>query len=85
MTFKVEGLPSSIRVAAYDIAVEVRSHQWAEGCVHWREFSGAEQRLSIVETAPSATHAADTVLHEVLHAVWWAYKINDHDPQERTV
>ena len=34
---------------------------------------------------PSAAKMLDTLLHEIFHAIFWAYGIEDKDEEERTV
>lgn len=85
MTFKVEGLPSSIRIGAYDVEIVVEDRNWSDAHAAIGHFSGAQQRMTIVQSSASSQASAETVIHEIMHAVWWAYGLEDADPQERTV
>lgn len=77
-------LPSSIRVAAFDI--EIR--QWTahdgddRGC--FGEFSARQQSIRVDESL-KPQKLLDTTLHELNHAVWWAYNLDDEDKEERVV
>lgn len=81
----VERLPSSIRVGVYDFTLEKWSANRAAGAQRWGEFSTCEMRISIQIDMPTRIKAADTLLHEVGHAVYWAFGVVDDDKEERIV
>ena len=78
-------LPSSIRVAAYDIAMEKWSSHAAAAASRWGEFSAAELTIRVQAVMPSVAKLIDTVLHEIGHAIYWAYGLEDEDREERIV
>jgi len=81
----LEKLPSVVRVAGYDIRIELMSHHQAAGLQRWGEFSSIEQTIRIQREMPSRFKAVDTMLHEINHAIYWAYGIDDEDKEERIV
>lgn len=34
---------------------------------------------------PAVSKLVDTLLHEITHAIWWAYGLEDDDKEERIV
>lgn len=81
----VRALPDSIRVAGYDFQIVKWTTHEASACSRWGEFSQIEQVIRIQENIPSPFKAVDTFLHEVSHAIFWAYGIHDDDKEERIV
>lgn len=81
----INDLPTSIRVGLYDLAIEKWGIHQVTANRRWGEFSGTELMLRIQNDMPSPLKAADTFLHEVLHAIFWAYGVDDADKEERIV
>ena len=81
----VQKLPASIRVGAYDFTIEKAHALRAMASRRWGEFSATEMYISIQQDMPTRIKAADTVLHEISHAIWWAFGVEDEDKEERTV
>ncbi|EIM25734.1 hypothetical protein [Microvirga lotononidis] len=81
----VASLPESIRVGPHSIAIHAMdSRQAAEGrCYGF--FSSIENRISIDGDMATLSRVCDTFLHEVTHAIWWAYGIEVGDCEERVV
>lgn len=75
-------IPASIKVAAFDIIV----FQWTGQESHCRnrfgEFSPGELTIRI-DTSSPVFKIIDTFLHELNHAIWWAYGLEDGDKEER--
>lgn len=80
-----ENFPKSINVACFDIAIELIDHFEANEKRVWGEFSAVRQRIVIDETIPTRFKLVDTLFHEIGHAIYWAYGINDKDEEERIV
>jgi hypothetical protein len=81
----VEALPASIRVGPFDFAIDPMSAERAMGQSRFGEFSACEGHIAIQLDMPCPIKAADTFLHEVGHAIFWTYGIEDDDKEERTV
>lgn len=78
-------LPAFVRVGPYDIALTPMGgiDTYARRAVG--QFSARELTISYAREAPSKVDALDTLLHEINHAIFWAYRIYDEDKEERTV
>lgn len=81
----IQKLPSKIRVGAFDFVIEKWSEHQAASKSRYGEFSSMDQRIGIQLTFPSPAKAVDTFIHEIMHAIYWAYGIEDDDKEERTV
>jgi hypothetical protein len=78
----VRDLPISIRVGAHDVAVVAWAAVSAAAAQRWGEWSAMEQCIRVQENPPTPQRAVEIVLHEVLHAVWWAYDVPVSGVQE---
>ncbi len=77
-------IPTSVRVSAFDIEiVEFTVHDGVD-LERLGEFSAVQQRIRVDESLKPQKRL-DTVLHEVNHAVYWAYNLDDDDEEERIV
>ena len=81
----VAELPAAIRVGPFDFAVERMNPHDAASRRLWGQFSLIEQVIRVQVDIPSPIKAVDTVLHEIGHAIYWAYGIEDQDKEERIV
>lgn len=77
--------PRSVRVGPYDIAMVAETATWAAANRKFGEFSAVEQAIRFDGDIPSAAKMLDTITHEIFHAIFWAYSLNDKDDEERTV
>ena len=77
-------LPSYIKVAAFDIKVYAWDHRSAAAANRFGEFSCNEQCIRI-DTSISRFKTVDTLFHEINHAIYWAYGLEDSDKEERIV
>jgi hypothetical protein len=81
----VDALPASLRVGPFDFDIEKLSAQRAKGHDCFGEFSPCEGHIAVQVDMPSAAKAADTLLHEAGHAIYWTYGLADEDREERIV
>lgn len=81
----VLSLPDRIRVAGYDFTIQKWTPQQAQGAMRWGEFSSSEQIIRIQIEMPTRFKAVDTFLHEMAHAIFWSYGVQDEDKEERIV
>jgi hypothetical protein len=81
----VKRLPAKIRVGPFDFAIEKWSPSRSAERSSYGECSTIEQRISIQIDHVTRFKAVDTVLHEISHAIFWAYGIEDEDKEERIV
>jgi len=79
------GLEPSIRVGAFDISI--KDHPNPDRLDEWGNFSSRHQRIEISfdDLSGFPFKFVDTVLHEISHAIWWAYGLEDDDKEERVV
>ena len=79
MTIK---MPSKIRILAFDIDIEDWNPHDARG--KFGEFCTLSSLIKI-DFSAEKTQVLDTLIHEINHAVYWAYHIEDDDKEERVV
>lgn len=77
-------LPSSIRVAAFDVKVIDWDHLAAATHNKFGEWSCVECAIRIDSTV-NPMKVLDTLLHEINHAIYWSYGMMDDDKEERIV
>lgn len=77
-------LPASVRVAAFDFTIETWHPMGAAANRRYGEFSSME---GVIRVDPQAgrVKTLHTLIHEILHACYWAYTIDEKDDEERTV
>lgn len=78
-------LPHTIRVGPYDVALVPM-----DGVATYAQrgvglFTPRMLRISYAREAPSKLDALDTLLHEINHAIFFAYHMREEDKEERTV
>jgi len=81
----VERLPDVVRVGGFDIRIIKWDDLAAAASQRWGEFSSVEQVIRIQRNMPSRFKAADTLFHEISHAIFWVYGVEDSDKEERVV
>jgi len=78
-------LPDTIRVGPFDLAIEKWSGPRYASGQRKGHFSPCEQAIAVAVDHATPIDAVDTLLHEIGHAVWWAYGVHDEDKEERIV
>lgn len=81
----IEALEKGIWVSIFYFEIEHWSAREAIGERRWGECSCSAQKINLCIDMPSSLKAADTLLHEVGHALYYAYGISDDDAEERVV
>lgn len=77
----VDSLPDSIRVGPFDFNI-VKADS-IEDDTAWGTFHGCT--LTIARHQLTKAHAADTLMHELLHIIWDIYALGDGEKEERAV
>lgn len=75
-------LPEKLKIAAFDIIVE----EWGNGHANDSNAFGDFKTTNLtirVDCSINKYKIMDTLLHEINHAIWWAYGLEDEDKQER--
>lgn len=81
----VESLPELIVVGPFDIAIQHMDSHLAGSEQSFGQFRAMEQAIYIQVDMPTPQKAVDTMLHEIGHAIYWAYDMDDEDKEERIV
>ena len=76
-------LPGSIRIAGFDIAIRILPVLESVSLNQWGSFSSMAQILTLQAVMPSVCKVADTLFHEMHHAICWAYNVHGDDKEER--
>lgn len=74
-----------LRVGAFDITFRRTSDAHATSERRWGAFSAQTGEIEYQTFWPCRAKFADTVAHEINHAIYWAYGIDDDDKEERVV
>jgi hypothetical protein len=81
----IKALPATVRFGPFTFQIKVRSNHAAHAESEWGRCSPIEHIIYMQEDFPTSVKAADTFLHECLHAIFWTYGVRDDDKEERTV
>jgi len=75
-------IPTKIRILALDFKIE----DWHphEACTKFGEFKPLASLIK-VDFSTEKISALDTLLHEINHAIYWTYGMDDEDKEERVV
>ena len=78
-------LPKKIKVAGYDVAMVPLPPLEALAGNRWGEFDRTLHHIRIEDPMLDKYQHLNTLLHEINHAIWWAYTISEDDNEERIV
>lgn len=76
--------PTSVRIGHFDYKVEVWDADKASLAARYGECSHLEKIIRVARHH-SPRQTAETLVHEMLHAIWAQWVIEDNDPEERIV
>lgn len=76
-----DGLPTSVRIGNMEWKIEVASQQDSQANGEFGHCNTLSQRIRL---APNQTAQclANSLLHEILHAIHWVYGLWRNDPDE---
>lgn len=77
-------LPASVKIGYRVYRIVALSSLQAAAKGRYGECSHLECEIRI-DLTPGPREAANTLLHEILHAVWYVQHLTDADNEERTV
>lgn len=80
----MSAFPKSVKVAAFDFKIEPWTAIQAHSSRKYGECSVEEFTIRIQENLDHFK-AIDSLMHEIGHAIYWAYSIEDEDKEERVV
>ena len=75
-------LPKLVKVAGFDITIVTWTPREAMSAHRYGEFSSIEETIRLDATM-SDIKMVGTLIHELTHAIYWAYNIEDEDKEER--
>jgi hypothetical protein len=79
----MDGLPKSVRVGPHDIRfVKLSKEDEAQSYGQWSERDLA---IELSDKYAAGSMAAETVVHELLHAMWFAAGLKGEADEERIV
>jgi hypothetical protein len=76
-------LPPVVRIGPFDVRVGELDAAIAKE--NYGQFSADDLEIRLRRDFASPSMAADTFIHEVLHAVWWVMNAHAKDSEERIV
>lgn len=77
-------LPSHLRIGAYDIAVILELHPKGEkGDAVFGIWSDADHKIVLETDQPSRLRVANTLIHEINHAIFTTCGMGDRESEER--
>ena len=78
-------LPEKVRIGAFDFQIQRWNSYQAAAAQRWGECSTTEFVIRIQVDMPTRHKAVDTVLHEIMHAIYVIFGVEDDDKEERIV
>lgn len=74
-----------LRVAVFPYTLKRMCDLEAGAKARWGEHASMTSTISYQQSFPNAEKFIDTLLHEIGHAIWWAYGMEEDDNEERIV
>ena len=68
-------IPTDVTVAGRIYEVNVETREWAEEHNLLGQCDSATQVISLSPTHSTHEQMLDTLLHEILHAIWYQYRV----------
>lgn len=76
-------LPKKVKIGPYDYAIVSLDKSDAEE--NYGTFASEEQEIRLRDSFKSSHMMADTLLHEILHGIWFVHGIVVRDGEERVI
>lgn len=77
-------LPETIRIGAYDISLILEMHPKGEkGDAVFGLWADSEHKIVLAMDQPGRIRAANTLIHEINHAIFSACGMSDRESEER--
>lgn len=76
-------LPSKVRIAGLDYKITPCDYVYHKR--RYAEFDATGREIRIDGNPNNHYNVLDTLLHEIMHGIYWGYNIKDEDEEERTV
>jgi hypothetical protein len=81
----VKRIPKAIRIGPHDVAIEWMTKRESDAEDKWGYWARGEMKIGLVSEWPNASKFADTLLHEIEHALWTFAALTGEDGEERIV
>ncbi len=81
----VDALPAVMAIGAFSWKLEKWHPSEATAASRYGECASYQLIIRVRADMPEAQKAADTLLHEALHGIFFVYGVRDEDGEERTV
>lgn len=75
----VNQLPDTIRIGHRDFKIKKMSPAWASDTSNSGEYCGAQEEIRVQVNMPSRHFAVEVVLHEISHAIFDCFGLDDED------
>jgi hypothetical protein len=78
-------MPREVRVGAHDVSI--RTFDWREAQTIEADgyFERAKQEIGVFDGLVTATRVGEILMHEINHAICWAYRVDDDADEETFV
>ena len=76
-------IPREVKIANHIFKIKIDNKNMKANNKHG-ECSPSELTIRISDDY-NLSHIKETLLHEIMHGIWWAYNVHDKDDEERTV
>lgn len=79
-------LPKQLRIGPHRVRVKLIDDQTLneEGDTLYGQWSTSEQLITINETCPTPSFAAEVMLHEIIHGIWANYDFSPEMSEEKS-
>ena len=85
MTKRQPQIPKSVRVTCYDVKVSEWDRATSESVDSYGEFNERDLVIRVDMSSRNNIAKVDTLIHEINHAIYFAYGLQDKDKEERIV
>lgn len=80
----LENVPNKVKIGPFDFDIKNWTHFDGEVNQMYGRFSSVSFTIEI-DFDRHPIKVVDTLLHEIMHGIYWAWGIHDGDGEERTV
>jgi len=78
-------LPDSVKVGPFLFDIMPRDEQWHRITDDWGSMVIDDLEINIVTTERPPVFIVDTLVHEIFHAIWDVFHLEEDDTEERIV
>jgi hypothetical protein len=83
--YAVDKLPASVKIGHADYGIVIMGAAESTSRDRWGECSHVEGVIRVMRYFPNSRQAAETLLHEINHAIYAVWGVDDADREERVV